>query len=237
MSEIHASTHRHPEEGGWLRPAVFGAMDGLVSNFALMMGVFGGTAALTGDTEPVILAGVAGLAAGAFSMAAGEYTSVASQAEFIEAQVDVERNEISIHGSVEQAELAERFEALGIDQETAERAAASIHADPETALQVHSLTEFGVRPGQYPSPIAAAIASFISFALGAFVPLVPLLFGVSSAWPSVGASLVALFICGAAVTRITSKTWWFSGVRQLVLGSAAASLTYAIGNLVGTGLN
>jgi VIT1/CCC1 family predicted Fe2+/Mn2+ transporter len=236
MSEIHASTHRHPDDGGWLRPAVFGAMDGLVSNFALMMGVFGGTAALTGDTEPVILAGVAGLAAGAFSMAAGEYTSVASHAEFIEAQVDVERREISVHGKIEQAELAERFVALGIDDDTAARAAESIHSDPDTALQVHSLTEFGVRPGEYPSPVAAAIASFISFALGAFVPLVPLLFGVTSAWPSVWTSLCALFLCGAAVTRITSKTWWFSGLRQLVLGSTAAALTYGIGNLVGTNL-
>ena len=236
MSEIHASTHRHPDDGGWLRPAVFGAMDGLVSNFALMMGVFGGTTALTGDTKPVILAGVAGLAAGAFSMAAGEYTSVASHAEFIEAQVDVERREISMHGKIEQAELAERFEALGIERDTAQAAAKSIHSDPDAALQVHSLTEFGVRPGEYPSPTAAAVASFISFAVGAFIPLVPLLFGVMSAWPSVVASLSALFICGAIVTRVTSKTWWYSGLRQLLLGSAAAALTYVIGNAVGANL-
>src|SRR5687768_16818197 len=116
MSEIHATTHRHPEDGGWLRPAVFGAMDGLVSNFALIMGVFGGSAAITGDLTPVILAGFAGLAAGAFSMAAGEYTSVASQAEFIDAQINVERREIRDHAPIEQAELAERFVALGIDR-------------------------------------------------------------------------------------------------------------------------
>src|SRR5690349_6013167 len=100
-SQIHASTHRHPEDGGWLRPAVFGAMDGLVSNFALIMGVFGGSAAATSDLTPVILAGFAGLAAGAFSMAAGEYTSVASHAEFIDAQVNVERREIRDHGRIE----------------------------------------------------------------------------------------------------------------------------------------
>lgn len=235
-SRIHASTHRHPEDGGWLRPAVFGAMDGLVSNFALMMGVFGGTAALNGDTGPVILAGVAGLAAGAFSMAAGEYTSVASHAEFIEAQVNTERTEIRINGPIEQAELAERFVAAGMTDETALRAASEVHADPDAALRVHALTEFGVRPGEYPSPVAAAVASFVSFGAGALVPLVPLLFGITSAWPSVGAALVALFLCGAVVTRVTSKTWWFSGLRQLVLGSAAASLTYAIGNLVGTSL-
>lgn len=236
MSEIHASTHRHPEDGGWLRPAVFGAMDGLVSNFALIAGVFGGSAALSGDAHPVILAGLAGLAAGAFSMAAGEYTSVASQAEFIEAQVDVERDQIRTNRTVEQSELAERFVALGIDAPTAGRAAREIHDDPEVALQVHSLTEFGVRPGEYPSPVVAAVSSFIAFATGALVPLLPLLLGITNLWPTAIASLTALFACGAIVTRVTAKSWWFGGLRQLVLGAAAAALTYGIGNLVGTGL-
>jgi VIT1/CCC1 family predicted Fe2+/Mn2+ transporter len=208
-------------------------MDGLVSNFALIMGVFGGSAALAGDLTPVILAGFAGLAAGAFSMAAGEYTSVASQAEFIGAQIDVERREIERHAPIEQAELAERFEALGIDRRTAERAAQSIHSDPETALQVHSLTEFGVRPGNFPSPMVAAVSSFVSFALGALVPLLPLLVGATVVWPTVAASLVALFACGAVVTRITSRPWWFGGLRQLVLGGAAAGVTFAIGGIVG----
>ena len=237
MSEIHASTHRHPEDGGWLRPAVFGAMDGLVSNFALMMGIFGGSAAVTGDVTPVILAGFAGLAAGAFSMAAGEYTSVASHSEFIDAQVNVERREIRDHARIEQAELAERFVALGIDEQTAKRAAESIHSDPEMALRVHSLTEFGVRPGNYPSPLVAAVSSFISFAIGALIPLLPLLFGVTSARPTVIVSLAALFGCGALVTSITSRHWFFGGVRQLVLGAGAAILTYGIGSLVGTGLS
>src|SRR5918995_1394213 len=120
MSEIHASTHRHPEDGGWFRPAVFGAMDGLVSNFALIMGVFGGSAAITGDLTPVILAGFAGLAAGAFSMAAGEYTSVASQAEHAEAEIAVEREELRRNPSGEQAELAEMYVERGLDRELAE---------------------------------------------------------------------------------------------------------------------
>jgi VIT1/CCC1 family predicted Fe2+/Mn2+ transporter len=184
----------------------------------------------------VILAGFAGLAAGAFSMAAGEYTSVASHAEFIEAQVNVERREIRDHGRIEQAELTERFMALGIDAATAKRAAESIHSDPETALRVHSLTEFGVRPGGYPSPMVAAVSSFVAFGIGALIPLVPLLLGVVTVWPTVIASLVALFACGAVVTRITSRPWWFGGLRQLVLGAAAAVLTYGIGVLVGTGL-
>lgn len=166
-------------------------------------------------------------------MAAGEYTSVASQAEFIDAQVRVERREIRDHAGIEQAELTERFVALGIDSRTAERAAQSIHLDPETALQVHSLTEFGVRPGDYPSPMVAAISSFVSFALGALVPLLPLLFGATIVWPTVVASLAALFVCGAVVTRITSRPWWFGGLRQLVLGAAAAAMTYGIGTIVG----
>lgn len=236
MSEIHASTHRHPEDGGWLRPAVFGAMDGLVSNFALIMGVFGGSAAVAGDVTPVIVAGFAGLAAGAFSMAAGEYTSVASQAEFIDAQVNVERHQIRKNAQIEQAELAERFEALGIDGPTAQRAAESIHTDPEMALRVHSLTEFGVHPGNYPSPLVAAVSSFVSFGLGALIPLLPLLLGVTIIEPTVIASLVALFACGAVVTAITSRHWFFGGVRQLVLGGVAAAITYAVGALVGTGL-
>jgi VIT1/CCC1 family predicted Fe2+/Mn2+ transporter len=236
MTEIHASTHRHPEDGGWLRPAVFGAMDGLVSNFALIMGVFGGSAAAAGEITPVIVAGFAGLAAGAFSMAAGEYTSVASHAEFIDAQVKVERREIREHGGIEQAELADRFESLGIDRTTAHQAAQSIHTDPEMALRVHSLTEFGVRPGNYPSPMVAAVSSFISFAVGALIPLLPLLFGVTNIWPTVVASLAALFACGALVTRITSRHWVFGGLRQLVLGAAAAALTYGIGDLVGARL-
>ena len=236
MSEIHATTHRHPEDGGWLRPAVFGAMDGLVSNFALITGVFAGSAAMTGGTKPVMLAGLAGLAAGAFSMAVGEYTSVASQAEFIQAQVDVERQEIAVHRTIEQAELAERFVALGMDANVAQQASQSIHANPDTALEVHSLTEFGVRPGNYPSPIVAAVSSLISFAVGALVPLLPLLLGAMTVWPTVWAALAALFVCGAVVTRITSQPWWFGGLRQLVLGAAAAGLTYAVGGLVGSGL-
>jgi VIT1/CCC1 family predicted Fe2+/Mn2+ transporter len=211
-------------------------MDGLVSNFALITGVFAGSAAMTHDTKPVILAGLAGLAAGAFSMAVGEYTSVASQSEFIQAQVDVERREIAQHNRIEQAELAERFVALGIEPDTAAQAAKSIHADPETALEIHSLTEFGVRPGNYPSPIVAAVSSLISFAIGALIPLLPLLLGVVTVLPTVAASLVALFVCGAVVTRITAKHWLFGGLRQLLLGAAAAGLTYVVGDLVGASL-
>jgi vacuolar iron transporter family protein len=225
--------HEHPDvTGGWLRPAVFGAMDGLVSNFALVMGVTGGS----DDTKPVLLAGLAGLAAGAFSMAAGEYTSVASQSEFALAQIDIERDEIERNGPAEQAELAAMFVAKGVEEDTARDVAEQIHRDVDNAVGVHAREEFGVDANELASPRVAAVWSFFAFALGALVPLLPLLLGIEAVWPIVALSLVGLFACGALVTNVTSRSWLYGGVRQLVLGSVAATLTYFIGDIVGTSL-
>lgn len=224
--------HEHPDvTGGWLRPAVFGAMDGLVSNFALIMGVAGGSA--PGSTKPVILAGLAGLAAGAFSMAAGEYTSVASQSEFALAQIDIERKEILANESAEEAELAAMFAEKGVDEDVAREVAAQIHRDPENAVKVHAREEFGVDSDDLASPMLAAVSSFFSFAVGAILPILPYLLGVESAWPAVIISLIALFACGAVVTRITARSWWYGGIRQLILGGAAAGMTYLVGSAVG----
>ena len=230
-----AVQHEHPDvTGGWLRPAVFGAMDGLVSNFALMMGVVGGTQA--SDTQPVVLAGLAGLAAGAFSMAAGEYTSVASQREFALAQVDIERREILANEPAEEAELAAMFTAKGVDEDTAREMAREIHLDPEQAVKVHAREEFGVDTDDLASPLLAAASSFVAFAFGALVPLLSYLVGIETAWPAIALSLVGLFACGAVVTRVTARSWWFGGTRQLVLGGAAAGLTYLVGEAVGASL-
>lgn len=227
--------HKHPDvNGGWLRPAVFGAMDGLVSNFALMMGVVGGSSA--SDTKPVVLAGLAGLAAGAFSMAAGEYTSVASQREFALAQVDIERDEILTNKTAEEAELAALFVEKGVDEELAREMAHEIHRDPEQALRMHAREEFGVDPDDLSSPLLAAGSSFISFGLGALIPLLSYLVGIETAWPAIILSLVGLFLCGAIVTRVTARAWWFGGMRQLALGGAAAGLTYFVGEAVGASL-
>jgi len=225
--------HEHPDvTGGWLRPAVFGAMDGLVSNFALIMGVVGGSS----DRDPVILAGLAGLAAGAFSMAAGEYTSVASQSEFARAQIDIEREEIEENAEAETAELAAMFVDKGVDEQTAREVAQQIHRDPEQAVRVHALEEFGVDEDDLASPMLAAVSSFFSFAVGALIPLLPFLLGATAAWPAVVLSLIALFACGAVVTAITDRPWWFGGTRQLLLGGAAAGLTYLVGDAVGAQL-
>jgi VIT1/CCC1 family predicted Fe2+/Mn2+ transporter len=235
LPPVEEVDHEHPDvTGGWLRPAVFGGMDGLVSNFALIMGVVGGSSA--DDTKPVVLAGLAGLAAGAFSMAAGEYTSVASQSEFARAQIDVERDEIVNNGGAEQAELAAMYVAKGVDEDTAREVAAQIHRDPENAVAVHAHEEFGVDASDLASPMLAAVSSFLSFAVGAAIPLLPYLLGAAVAWPAVVLSLMGLFACGAVVTSITDRSWWFGGARQLVLGGAAAGLTYLVGEAVGRGL-
>lgn len=227
--------HEHPDvTGGWLRPAVFGAMDGLVSNFALIAGIVGGT---PGDhSRLVVLAGLAGLAAGAFSMAAGEYTSVASQSEFTAREIEVERREILARPQAEQAELAQMYIDRGIDRHLAEAIAAQVHADPELAVEVHAREELGVDPGNLPSPLTAAVSSFLAFAVGAALPVLPYVLGADSLLPALVVSLVALFACGAVVSSVTVRTWWYGGVRQMLLGGLAAAVTYAVGTLVGASI-
>src|SRR5688500_14659610 len=189
--------HEHPDvTGGWLRPAVFGAMDGLVSNFALIMGVTGGV----DDTEPVIIAGLAGLAAGAFSMAAGEYTSVATQREVALAQIEVERHDIVHNAAAEQAALAALYVEKGIDEGTARDAPAQSHRDVHNAVELHGREEFGVHSRDLVPPRLAAVSSVFAPALGGTVPPLPLLVGVEAVGPIVALSLAGLFACGAVVT-------------------------------------
>jgi VIT1/CCC1 family predicted Fe2+/Mn2+ transporter len=235
-NETSGVDHEHADvTGGWLRPAVFGAMDGLVSNLALIAGVAGGTRA-AGAPTAVVLAGLAGLAAGAFSMAAGEYTSVASQSEAAELEIEKERVELRRNPEGEMRELAEMYVGKGIDPELAEQVSRQIHRDADNALVVHAREELGVDPDDLASPMLAAVSSFLAFAVGAMVPVLPYLLGASTLTPALIATLAALFACGAVVTRVTSRPWWYGGLRQLVLGGAAAALTYGFGALVGTGL-
>lgn len=226
-SEIH---HQHRDvSGGWLRAAVFGAMDGLVSNGALIAGMIGGGA--SGST--VTLAGLAGLAAGASSMAAGEYTSVASQSEAVRKEIAVERRELEDNPRGERAELAKMYMSRGVEPELARQVAEQIHRNNAVALRIHVLEELGVDSDDLPSPWVAAGSSFAAFAVGAFIPVLPLLLGVSAAWPVIVVTLVALFVTGAAVTFLTGRSIWFGGTRQLLLGVLAALLAYGIGLLFG----
>ncbi|EYT80543.1 MULTISPECIES: VIT1/CCC1 transporter family protein [unclassified Streptomyces] len=231
LHEAHRDNHTHRDvNGGWLRPAVFGAMDGLVSNLALMTGVAGGAV----SHHTIVLTGFAGLAAGAFSMAAGEYTSVASQRELVEAELDVERRELRKHPQDEEDELAALYMARGVQPELAREVARQLSQDPEQALEIHAREELGIDPGDLPSPLVAAVSSFGSFALGALLPLLPYLLGADALWPAVLLALAGLFACGAVVAKVTARSWWYSGVRQLALGGAAAGVTYALGTAFGT---
>ncbi len=233
--ELPAVQHEHANvTGGWLRPAVFGAMDGLVSNFALIAGVVGGT---SGDsTNPVVVAGLAGLAAGAFSMAAGEYTSVASQSENATKEIATERQEIIDNNDAEEAELAQMYIEKGVEPALARQVAKQIHSDVDQAVNVHAREELGVNPDELPSPMLAAGSSFVSFSIGALVPVLPYLLGAGTLLPALIVSLIALFGCGAVVTQVTSRSWLYGGLRQTVLGGAAAGVTFLFGSLVGAGI-
>lgn len=230
MSQRAERHHQHRDvTGGWLRPSVFGAMDGLVSNFALIAGVAGGT----GDTKVIALAGIAGLAAGAFSMAGGEYVSVASQRELALAEIAIEKRELERHPEAEQAELADVFVGQGVEPKLAAEVARQISLHPDTALAVHTQNEIGVDPADLPSPKVAAVSSFLSFSVGAVLPLLPYLLGVTSLVVSAVLSSLALFGAGAVVSTVTARSWWYSGLRQLVVGAVAAGLTFGLGNLIG----
>jgi len=223
--------HDHRDvTGGWLRPAVFGVMDGLVSNTALIAGVAGGGA----DANTVVLAGMAGLVAGAISMATGEYVSVASQTELTRAEIEVEKREIARVPAAEEAELAALYRGRGVDDATAREVARQLSRDPEQAWRVHAREELGVDPDDLPSPWTAAGSSFLAFTAGAAVPLVPYLLGGMSLLLPLVLALLALFLAGALVSRFTDRSALYSGSRQLLLGGAATALTYGIGSVVGT---
>jgi VIT1/CCC1 family predicted Fe2+/Mn2+ transporter len=230
--EAHDHSHRDVT-GGWLRPAVFGAMDGLVSNASLMAGMAGGTAAVGAGRTAVVLAGLAGLVAGAFSMAAGEYTSVASQSELALAEFEVERRELELHPESEADELTALWVRRGVDEDLAREVSRQLSRNPSAALEVHAREELGVAPGDVPNPWLAAGSSFASFTVGALIPMLPYLVGASSFVWSAILSMVGLFAAGALVARVTARAWWYSGTRQLLLGLLAGVVTYLVGAGVG----
>jgi VIT1/CCC1 family predicted Fe2+/Mn2+ transporter len=232
VTALTRAEHHHGDvSGGWLRAAVFGAMDGLVSNIALIAGVGGGGV----PPDGIVITGTAGLVAGAISMALGEYTSVRTQSEQVAAEVEKERREIERHPEVEIEELAQAWIARGLPADLAREVAEVVHEDPQEALRVHAQEELGVVPDQQPSPWTAAISSFVCFAVGALIPLLPYLFGATVLWSALVLGGVGLFLTGALVARFTRRRWWASGLRQLLLGGAAAGATYLIGLLIGGG--
>jgi VIT1/CCC1 family predicted Fe2+/Mn2+ transporter len=228
--QAEAHGHHHGDvSGGWLRAAVFGAMDGLVSNTALVAGVGGGG----GDRRAIVLAGTAGLIAGAISMALGEYTSVKTQNEQLDLEVAKERRELEVNAAGEMAELAAMYRARGLDEDLAEQVAQQLSRDPDVALREHVVTEIGLSPDDKPSPYVAAFSSLITFSLGAVFPLIPYLLGFSMLWAGLASGAVGLVLAGALSTRFTPRPWWYAGGRQLLFGVAAAGVTYLIGLAIG----
>lgn len=222
--------HEHRDvSGGWLRPAVFGVVDGLVSNFALIAGV----AAASDSAKPVVLAGVAGLIGGAFSMGTGEYVSVRSQNESMQAEVDLERHELEHNSHAEQIELAAMYVQKGLDPELAHQVAEQLSRDPQIALEVHAQEELGLDIHDLPNPYVAAVSSFVSFSFGALLPLLPFLFGTHALPIAAILALSGLFLTGALTARFTTRPWWYSGGRQMLLGLVSATVTFGIGNLFG----
>jgi VIT1/CCC1 family predicted Fe2+/Mn2+ transporter/rubrerythrin len=227
-------TWHRSARSGTLRAIIFGVSDGLVSNLSLVMGVAGAS----DQGSLILLAGVAGLLAGAFSMAAGEYISMQSQRELFEHQIELERAELEAMPEEEQQELTEIYVAKGFPREEAGRIAERMFRDPETALDALVREELGLDPDELGSPWGAAFGSFLAFAVGAIIPVVPYLIGsgVAAFAASLGLSLVALFAVGAGVSLLTGRSAVFSGVRQLGIGAAAAAVTYLVGSIIGVGV-
>lgn len=232
MPEAHGHQHKDVS-GGWLRPAVFGAMDGLVTNASLIAGVGGGG----GSAHMLVLTGLAGLAAGALSMATGEYVSVSSQNELVGAEVSKERRELENHPEDERRELAEVFIQRGVDADLADQVARQLSAHPEEALRVHVREELGVDHHELPSPLTAAGASLVTFAVGALIPLIPYLAGFGSLTRALIFAAVAAFAGGGMVARITDRPFLRGAGRQLALAAIATGLTYGIGTLAGAAVS
>jgi VIT1/CCC1 family predicted Fe2+/Mn2+ transporter len=223
-------SHRHRDvSGGWLRPTVFGAVDGLVTNASLISGLGGGGV----SAHTVILTGVASLVAGAFSMGTGEYISVTNQNELVGAEVSLERRMLSAFPAAEEEELAGYFRDYGADPETAARMAAAVSADPDTALQVHTRQELGVDPQDLPSPLLAGVSSLFAFSAGALVPLLPYLLGATVLAATLILTAAALLAGGMGVGRLTGRPVLLSGLRQLAFGALAIAVTYLVGRLIG----
>ena len=227
---------RHRAIGGnALRAAVLGANDGLVSNLSLVMGVAG--AELSG--QAILVTGLAGLLAGACSMAMGEWLSVQSARELNQRQLAIEAEEIETVPEEEQQELALIYEAKGLTADEAQALAAKLMADKDSALDALAREELGIDPQELGgSAWAAAGTSFVLFAGGAIVPVAPFLFltGTSAVSVSLLASALALFLVGAAITLVTGRSVFSTGLRQLLFGAAAAGVTYGIGRLLGVTL-
>ncbi len=222
--------------GGNLRATVFGVNDGLISNASLVMGIAG--AGATGAA--VLTTGAAGLLAGALSMAAGEYVSVRSQREMYEYQIALEREEVAEYPDEEAEELALIYEARGVDLAQAREMSRSLLARPEQALDVLAREELGLNPDDLGSPFKAAAFSFLSFAIGATVPLSPFLVGLGGP-RAIGAAaavtVIALLGIGMALSLFTGRDAARGALRMVLIGGGAGAVSYGVGHVIGSALH
>ena len=234
-SQIISLERRHYTGTANVRAGVLGFNDGLVSNLSIIMGVVGATS----DTNFIVLAGVSGLLAGAFSMAAGEYVSVRSQRDIYEREIEVERAELEEVPGEEQQELALIYQEKGFTREEARAVAERIISDPKVALETLSREELGLSPSQLGSPWAATISSFLAFVLGALIPVIPYIVGEGAiAFSlSIGLSGALLLGVGTLLGILTGKSPSWGGLRMLMIGAAAAAVTFGVGSAVGVALD
>lgn len=229
---LSSRPHRHRDvQGGVARASVFGVSDGLVSNASLILGVAGAET----SASVVRLAGIAGLIAGAVSMAAGEYVSMRAQQELFERELELERLELERNPDIELAELTELYRSRGMNEETARAVAEQMMATPEQALEVHAREELGVSPTALGSPLGAAVGSFFAFCAGAIVPLLPWFVssGMTAVVWSLALAVLAAAGVGIALATFTGRPLWRSALRQVLIASVAAGVTFAVGRLVG----
>jgi VIT1/CCC1 family predicted Fe2+/Mn2+ transporter len=220
-------------KSGAIRAAIFGVNDGLVSNLSLIMGFTGAAV----SNRVVLLAGVAGLLAGAFSMGAGEYISMRVQRELFERLLHLEAHELATEPEEEHEELREIYERKGFPPHLARQVTEVVMRDPEVALETHAREELGLDPEELGSPWGAAISSFATFAVGAAVPLAPFVLtsGLPAALGAIAASGLALFAVGASMSIFTGRHKLLSGVRMLLVGGAAAAITFGVGRALHVG--
>jgi VIT1/CCC1 family predicted Fe2+/Mn2+ transporter len=226
--------HHKNIQSGWARAAVFGASDGLLTNVSLILGVAGAHV----NSSFVRLAGLAGLVAGAFSMAAGEYISMSAQKELLTHELAIERYELINNPEAEEKELAQILEERGLERDLAKVAARQLMANKETALETHAREELGIDPNELGSAVKASLFSFIFFALGAFIPLVPWYF-VSAFGAKIASVILGVcfsFTLGIVTSIFTRRSKIFSGLRQLAVTCLGAGVTFLIGNLIHVGL-
>jgi vacuolar iron transporter family protein len=215
--------------GGWLRPAVFGAMDGLVTNSSLIAGVGGGG----GARGAIVLTGIAGLIAGAFSMATGEYISVTSQNELTAAEVELERLQHRHDRAAKLSRLTEIYMDKGVSPNLAEAVARQISADEDRAVATHVREELGIDPDDLPSPRTAAAASFAAFTVGALLPLSPFLLGIPNLKLALVIAGIAALLGGAAVAKLTERSALLGGLRQFTAAFLATGMAFAVGHVIG----